>query len=70
MFVRAIASAVSRDRWAGASKFQAIAKKMTQTLGHTVIAHPSVRLYVCPSVTRVDQSKTVKVRVTRFFTTE
>jgi len=27
------------------------------------VAHPSVCLSVCPSVTRVDQSKTVEVRI-------
>jgi len=30
------------------------------------IAIPSVRLSVCPSVTRVDQSKTVEVRIMQF----
>ena len=29
---------------------------------------PSVRLSVCPSVTRVDQSKTVEVRIMQFST--
>jgi len=30
------------------------------------IARPSVRPSVCPSVTRVDQSKTVEVRIMQF----
>jgi len=30
------------------------------------IARPYVRLSVCPSVTRVDQSKTVEVRIMQF----
>ena len=36
------------------------------------IARPSVDLSVCPSVTRVDQSKTVEVRIMQLssFTTE
>jgi len=30
---------------------------------------PSVCLFVCPSVTRVDQSKTVEVRIMQFYLT-
>ena len=33
---------------------------------HAICYRPSVRLSVCPSVTRVDQSKTVEARIMRF----